>query len=359
MAAVRIVQTVTSMSKLLTSVATSLCLVACAAAPSSEPPGSGDPGSGSGDPGTDPAAPIPEIHCDAPPDLGAAEGFRHTTSSVTAAVGDPVHRGLDLVVSTSTGTQQIAVELGYGLVDKALEDEDVEMFACDGGSWKSLGIARTDSEGLAVIVLTGTDCLQLGIRDLYASVVGDCSDVWFLGVVAPDHTQLVVSDIDGTLTSFENAFVSSEVSGSDVAVQPGAPEVFQQLAAKGYLPIYVTARPRATTEATRQWLASVGMPLGALRLSPGIVLPGSATVDYKTGVLHKLQQAGLELALGNGNRASDLEAYTTAGLASDRITLKLPEYQDELADALAAGDAIGFTEYSELDPMVAAMPAGN
>jgi hypothetical protein len=98
------------------------------------------------------------------------------------------------------------------------------------------------------------------------------------------------------------------------------------------------------TNDTREWLAKKGMPRGALRLAPGVLLPGSATVDYKTRTLDELA-AELPIALGVGNRASDIEAYTNAGVAPDRIFIKLPEFADEVAARLQAGEAIGFPAY--------------
>jgi hypothetical protein len=61
-----------------------------------------------------------------------------------------------------------------------------------------------------------------------------------------------------------------------------------------------------------------------------------------------LTAAGFELAAGVGNRATDVTAYTDAGVAADRIFIELPEFADEVQPLIDAGDALGFTSYAEL-----------
>ena len=67
-------------------------------------------------------------------------------------------------------------------------------------AWRSLGTARTDDEGRFSLALTGDARLPVGLRDLYGAVA-DGTGVWFLAFVAPDGARVIVSDIDGTLTS--------------------------------------------------------------------------------------------------------------------------------------------------------------
>jgi phosphatidate phosphatase PAH1 len=113
--------------------------------------------------------------------------------------------------------------------------------------------------------------------------------------------------------------------------------------------VYMTARGSQYTRETRDWLARQGFPRGPLRLAASfITLPGGDTVDYKTRTARALAAAGLELAAGVGNRASDITAYGNAGIATDRIFIELPEYLDEVQAPLADGDATGFASYDEL-----------
>ena len=67
---------------------------------------------------------------------------------------------------------------------------------------------------------------------------------------------------------------------------------------------------------------------------------------------------GYDLALGDGNRSTDIDAYLQAGVAADRIFIKLPEYQSEVQAQLDAHEAIGFASYDDLrSQYVAQLPS--
>ncbi len=329
-----------------------LLLVGCTSGPgtpvTTDPGETGDTGSGSGSGSGSGATPIPDVRCAGDPDAGPAGDFNHFSSSLVSALGSPKHRGIDLIADATAATQTIAGAASYTAADKALEDEDVDIFACRESAWKKIGTARTDGEGNFSLALTGSDRLPIGMRDMFVSVVGDRTGARFLAYVAPEMTKLVVSDVDGTLTSSENAFFTTIVSGSEPDDQPGAPDAFAAAAMRGYQPVYLTARGQQYTSETRQWLADKGFPRGPLRLSPSFVtLPGGDTVDYKTQTISALE-AGMKVVVGVGNRDSDITAYTSAGVAADRIFIKLPEYQSEVQPELDAHHAIGFMTYDEL-----------
>jgi hypothetical protein len=323
-------------------------LVMIAACGESAPVGL-DPDEAAADGKADGVVGMPDVQCSDAPDAGPHHSFRHTRSKLISVLGDTHHRGIDLVAAASADDQTIAGELSYGVIGKALEDEDVDVFACRHRAWTRIGTARTDDEGRFELPLTGSDRLPVGMRDMYLSVVGDRTGAAFLTVVAPDDTPLAVSDIDGTLTSSENAAIG-EIIGISPAIHDGAPDAWASIAAAGAIPVYTTARARHSTGSTREWLAEKGMPRGALRLAPHIVLPGSATAEYKAGVFDALQEQ-LPIAIGVGNRETDIDAYTHAGLGGDQIFIKLPEFEGEVEARLDAGDAVGFTSYDELRPL--------
>lgn len=305
--------------------------------------GGTDGGSGSG---TTTPAPLTDTQCPGAPDAGPATDFRHISSSLVADL-TPHHRGIDLIAADDDATQTLAGAISYGPTDKALEDEDVELFACIASQWKSIGVTRTDGEGRFTFALTGGDRLPVGMRDLYLSVTGDRTGAAFIGVVAPHGTHAIISDIDGTLTASENAYPESLATGGDVAAQPGAPDALQMLAAKHYLVVYVSTRGDRFTQDTRDWFAAKSFPRGPLRLPTAIVtLPGTDTVTFKAGAIQSL--AAFAVGAGFGNRQTDIDAYTQSGLPADRIFLKLPEFTDETAASLAAGAATGFQSYNDL-----------
>ncbi|MBK7538181.1 MAG: hypothetical protein IPI49_23030 [Myxococcales bacterium] len=299
---------------------------------------------------------VPDVRCAAAPNAGAKRSWRHLTSRAVA-LGSVKHRGFDLVASSAATTQVLAGEISYGVNDKALEDEAVDVFACRAGSWQKLGSALTSNEGAFSLTLRGASLLPIGMRDLFVSVQGDRTGTRFLALVTAPGTPVAVSDIDGTLTSSENAFATSLVTGASVALHPGAPGTFNALVVRGYQPVYLTARGDVFTTDTRSWLAAKGLPRGPVRLAPSaITLPGDATVEFKSGVLAALRGAGLEVAVGIGNRASDIAAYVSAGLAGDRVFIKLPEYTSEVSADLNAGRATGFSSYDALTSVVSSLP---
>lgn len=292
------------------------------------------------------AADIPDVHCAGAPNAGKPGKFRHLTSRLVSALGDPRHRGLDLVASADADTQRLEGWISYTVIDKALEDEDVDVLACRAGSWQRVGGARTDDEGHFSLVLAGGARLPIGLRDVFVSVVGDRTGASFLADVAPAGTPMIVSDVDGTLTSSENAFFETILLGREPGARAGAAAAYSHAAAQL---VYLTARGNQFTADTRTWLADQGFPRGPLRLSPSFVtLPGGDTVDFKTTAMAGLTAAGFAIDAGVGNRASDVEAYTAAGVAADRIFIEMPEFADEVQPWLDAGAAIGFTSYAAL-----------
>jgi len=292
---------------------------------------------------------VPDVKCPAAPDAGPTEKFRHFSSKVTAFLGSPKHRGIDVIATASSDTQTLAGAISYTIADKALEDENVDVFACRAGVWKKAGRVRTDGEGRFSLRLGGGDRLPIGMRDLFVSVAGDRTGVRFLGYVAPEGASLIISDVDGTLTSSENAFLATVVTGGDPDARADAADAFAAAKARGYQVVYVTARGQQYTEVSRGWFERKGFPRGPLRLSPSfLTLPGGDTVDYKTETLRAITDAGLDLAAGIGNRATDIQAYANAGIAADRTFIEATEFASEVQPEVAAGHAIGFPSYSEL-----------
>jgi phosphatidate phosphatase PAH1 len=327
-------------------------LVACATAAGPvgiDPAESGDTGSGTVVAGSGSAAAvvIPDVRCSGAPDAGPAGDFNHFSSSVTAALASPQHRGFDLIAAATANPQKLEGWISYGLADKALEDEDVDLFACRQQAWQKVGSARTDDEGHFSLALSDGDRLPIGMRDLYVSVVGDRTGAAFLGYVAPEGTQLAISDVDGTLTASENAFLDSIVTGATVDAQPGAGAAYTELLTRHVQVVYLSARGSQYTGATRTWLDGAGFPRGPVRLASSFVtLPGSSTISFKTDAMAALEH--LTLFAGIGNRDSDVQAYTAAGIAADHIFVKLPEYVDELQADLTGGAATGFATYGDL-----------
>lgn len=290
------------------------------------------------------SAAVEDHRCDAAPSLAVGE-LRHRRSRLVTGLGSPRHRAIDVVASPEADRSVLRGSLSYGKAHKDLEDEDVQLFACERGQWRALGTTRTDGNGNFALATK----LPVGMRDLYASVVGDRTGTRFLAYVAPVGTRVIVSDVDGTLTASEHAFVQTVVASASIGAQPGAAAAFRTLAESGYQPVYVTARGEVFTEKTRAWLAQQGFPRGPMILAEDLVtVPGPATVAFKTGAMDVLGAAGLVVAGGIGNRATDIAAYEAMGLPADRIFIGTQEFAEELGPALAAGRATPFKHYDVL-----------
>jgi hypothetical protein len=318
------------------------CFILVTACTSSSGPVTYDPDEVGPDDKADAPVRIVDTKCQGMPDAGAKKPLRHTSSKLVIQLGSPHHRGIDLIATDTDDVQVIRGEVSYGPFDKALEDENVDVYACLRRAWVHLGTARTDGEGAFALELEGDDRLPLGFRDMALSVAGDRTAARFLAVVAEEGVaKLAVTDVDGTLTTSEEAFAANTF-GIDADIHDGAADTWKHVASINRVPVYVTARARMFTSDTREWLAKKGMPRGVLRLAPQVILPGSATVAFKTETLEALP---LPITLAVGNRASDIDAYTNAGVDADRIFIKLPEFSGEVAPRLQAGDAVGFTAY--------------
>lgn len=270
--------------------------------------------------------------------------WRHSTSKLIVQLGEPHHRGIDLIASDDAPTQVIGGRVTYGPSDKDLEDEDIDVFA----NARLLGRARTDDEGRFTLNLTGAQRLPIGMHDLAFKVVGDGTKVSFNGFVAARGKPIIVTDVDGTLTSSENAYPKALAFGGDVGAQPSAAAKLSAAAAAGASIVYITARGDRFTQDTRDWLAANGFPRGALRMPSSLItIPGDDTVEVKSRALAELTPFSLRAGLGN--RHSDVTAYTAAGIAADRIFIKLPEFSDEVADDLTASKAVGIDDYAKLE----------
>ncbi len=289
---------------------------------------------------------IQNDRCSTPPDAPSGS-FRKGRNRLFASLGHPHHRGTDLIAVEGDEKQTLGGKLAYTAADTDLAGEDVELFACVDRDWLALGRARTDGGGRFELVLEGSMRLPVGTRDLYAHVVGDGSGMRFLAYVAAHDESVIVIDIDGTLTESENAIVNTVLFGDDIAHRRGAPAA---LAASHHTVVYVTARGDQYTEITRRWLHDHGFPRGPLRLARAtLTSPGPHAIRYKVDALRALH---VPVSAAIGNKRTDVIAYTTAGVPAARIFVKLPEFEAELREDLAAHRAIGFSDYRLLPALL-------
>ncbi len=267
-----------------------------------------------------------------------AAGWRHlTTELLVVTQGPPNHRGIDVVVPPRPGEDTWLIgKFAYGLFDKDLEDEDVQVWLRpDCGAWVLAGTARTshdgqygtiagvDDDGGRVFFPLGASALPgPGVHPVKMLVSGDHSEANFWLHVWPDGAHAVVSDIDGTITTEEFDGLWSALDPSAPAVRVSAAEAFAAYASKGYRVVYLTARPEFLTRGTRAWFEAHGMPFGVLHLSQtNFGALGSTAQSYKQAFIEDLARHGASVDWAYGNQDTDLGAYLGAGMDPSRVYL--------------------------------------
>lgn len=309
---------------------------------------------------------LPSLECAPPKNAPAFQkrGWRHFGTRVTTVQGSARHRGRDLFVNPGA-PQTIIGRFAYGLGDKDLEDEEVDVFVqrdC-ASDWEMLGTARTsdgdhahptvegvvDVGGRIYFDVPANRALGPGRHRVRLVVAGDGSSADLFIDVVPAKTPIFVTDIDGTLTSSENAEFVNVVTGHVSSTHASSPEALRALAAKGYRPFYLTARPEWMVGRTRNFLDKYGFPPGIVHTSTTITGAGfgASATSFKTNELAMLAQKGLVPSWGFGNKTTDVAAYATITPDDHRIMFRL--------DGSIAARRI--ESYADLLPTFAALPA--
>ncbi len=313
------------------------------------------------------AACLPTLQCAAPTLLRSpARPWHHPIKSrIDIAEGAPRHRGRDLFL-TPGEPQTIVAKFAYGVFNKNLKDEEVDIFVqrdCD-SDWEKLGTAVTgqggtthtavegisDPSGRIFFTIPASKALSPGRHRLRLVVAGDRSSTDMFLDIVPRATPIFVSDVDGTLTSSENIEFLDLLTGTLPETHDGAPEALQALTAKGYRPMYLTARPEWLVERTRAFLDARGFPPGVVHTSTSGTGAGfgSAATAFKQNELAMLAARGLVPGFAFGNMPSDSEAYRAANIEEGhRIFFQI--------EGAFAGRRI--TSYRELLPTFDALAA--
>lgn len=270
--------------------------------------------------------PIPA--CDAAPPVVTTLPWKHDILSPIIASGTPAHRGRDLFLNPGD-PQWVIGKFAYSTppieLDKDLKDEQVDIFVqreCE-GPWELLGSSFTtednahatvegvdDSGGRVYFEIPADQALGLGRHRIHMVVRGDLTTADMFIEVVPPQTPMFVSDVDGTLTTYETEEFVALLTGAIPEVNTDAPKAFQILAKKGYHPMYLTARPEYLVYRTREFLAQKGFPPGIVHTTLTLTgATGASAETYKTDELVAIAARGLAPSYGMGNTASDGAAY--------------------------------------------------
>ena len=274
--------------------------------------------------------PVPS--CDAPlPNVGPDVDWERTESSIQTATGSERHRGYDMFYNPDDW-QWVMAKFAYGVADWDLSGERVDLFLLEGceGEFEPLGSTFTTDDGdhptIHGVVDSGgwvyfqlPEALPLGRHRIHMVVRGDGSRVdTFIEVVDPG-TPMFLSDIDGTLTTFEFERAIDLLLDTVPDINAGAVDAFNVLVERGYRPMYLTARPEFLAKRTDEFLVERGLPPGIVRTTQSATgALGDAAVEYKSEQLAILAERGLVPAFAFGNTDSDSEAYEAAGIELDR-----------------------------------------
>lgn len=294
--------------------------------------GDGDAGDGDGeppDPGFGPWCDPPPA-CDAPPPPpGDALPWQHVSTNVIVLAGDPQHRVRDMFYVPGE-PQWLLGKFTYGTIDKDLKDERVDVYIqrnC-AGPWEFMGDAYTTEEGAHPTIEGVEDTggwvylqipedreLELGRHRVHMVVRGDLSTTDGFIEVVEQGTPIFLSDVDGTLTTFETEEFVDLLVGVLPDANMHAAAALSLLQEKGYHAMYLTARPEFLVERTREFVEVRNFPPGIIHTSLELEgALGNAAVEYKTGELAMLAGKGLVPTWVFGNTDSDAEAYQNAGI---------------------------------------------
>ncbi|MEO8844051.1 MAG: hypothetical protein ABI591_11420 [Kofleriaceae bacterium] len=199
-----------------------------------------------------------------------------------------------------------------GLFSTDLPGENVSLWSYDGTAWASEGTAKTDANGEYDIGATFTAANN---HPLYSMLEADGSCAEHYNLLLPPGSKVVITDIDGTLTTDDSQSLMQIPDATYVPLMMGAANtMLQAWDAKKYPIIYLTARPRVLREESRVWLRDESFPTGPL-ITANDVEEASA---YKTLWLQRLITTfGWVPVAAYGNATTDVTAYENVGIAKD------------------------------------------
>jgi hypothetical protein len=240
-----------------------------------------------------------------------------------------------------------------GFFDNALAGEFVSMWTYSGTSWQMIGRTVTDMNGNYDVTTNGYPISNTQPIYNMLEADGSCAISW--NYVYPAGTQFVVFDIDGTLTLSDEEFLDELADDTYVPkLMGGAVQLVQAWVAKGYHPVYLTARAHDFRADTRSWLELEGFPRGAIITS----VPGDSAQPFKTlWMTRMIKSFGWVFVAAYGNMDTDIGAYQAVDIPN-AVTFIVGQYGGDLGST-----AIPNMDYTDhIATYVAAQPdapAGN
>lgn len=206
-----------------------------------------------------------------------------------------------------------------GLSSIPLRGEAVSLWVYDASAkqWTSLGRATTDDEGSYSITPKGAVIDRS--TPVYSILEADGSCAEHFDYVLPAQTKVIVTDIDGTLTASDDELLQQINDGTYVPkTMIAAQELTTAWSDKGYVVVYLSARPHTFRSETRTWLEEEGFAPGPMVTAPAPVVDETARA-YKAAWLDRVENDfQWDIVAAYGNAQSDIDAYADAGIPLDR-----------------------------------------
>jgi hypothetical protein len=203
-----------------------------------------------------------------------------------------------------------------GLNTVPLAGEFMSLWNWDGVEWTALTRVQTDDDGK--YSLDGVAPTFSSVQPIYSVLEGDgsCAPHYFF--LLPTGTKVVLTDIDGTMTLSDEELFQQIGDGTYDPLQNASASTMMNLwADKGYVIIYLTARPHVFRAETRTWLDVHGFPVGPVISANSLVFDESARTYKRTWVNWIRDDFGWEVVAAYGNATSDIDAYEDAGIPKD------------------------------------------
>ncbi|MBU6160792.1 MAG: hypothetical protein KGO50_06695 [Myxococcales bacterium] len=194
-------------------------------------------------------------------------------------------------------------------------------------SWEQLGRTTTAADGSYSFDLGTT--FDAGSHKVWAVFEAGRTCYTHSLMVWPEGTQLVLSDIDGTLTlSDDELFAEIGDPTYDQQTKGSAIELIQAWDAKGYDLVYLTARPGDFRPMTEAWKARRGLPHGLTQFAFSLGFGETARAYKAEFISELLNDMQWDIVAAYGNATSDIEACADAGIPLD-VTFIIGEHAGE------------------------------
>lgn len=210
-----------------------------------------------------------------------------------------------------------------GFIGTALPGEFVSLWTYDPATsaWRQLARAQTDAAGFYDFPATGY--VPATGQPVYAMLEANGSCAEHFTYLAPTGTKVVVVDIDGTLTLSDAEFQTQVGDDTYVPKPMGAAAALTQAwTAKHYQVVYLTARPHVFLTETREWLESLGFPVGPVITENDF----EEAHAYKALWLSRMAtDFGWDVFAAYGNADTDIAAYADTMIPLDHTFIVGPE----------------------------------